>query len=829
MDDVRDLERRRPQTTSGTQEHSPGQTEWRLNPRPEILRLLMFNPCFAPAVLVLVALDWLNPWPRPRLPIDADRVVTVDARVVSTVQQRDGFSYAELRPMRVEQAGREVDYPGNVALYVQQPGSLQVPVQYGDTIRIVSYLREANHHAIPGVPDFRQLLWQRGILHVIRLKSPRQVERLPGAEKGLRGWLYAYRKAFEGALRSSLEPGSRKLIASAFLGERALLEDADRSVIRRLGVLHLFVVSGFHVSLVVLLAGALLRWTGQAGMFGALAIGWAYVGLTGAPIATVRAGLMTTVCLGLKSWGLSPRLLNSLGVVTLGLASAWPAAIDSAGFHFCFLSLAVIGMLVQPLNDRFEAGRRGLQSTWSAEVSVESSAAARWQRRVRFAWEQWCQFLPRFVGRCGAVTLAGPAAYLPALATGSLLIQLGTLPLALFYSNLLVPTQVLHNLALVPCFSLLVLLALAWLLVFWLPHGGEWLGWLTGSWAGFVWELMHRLEALSLGVFLPHPEYAVGAAYLLLLGLVWNLSPERWRSLVLVLPLAMLAAVTRDSIPPAGQFSLTFLDVGQGDSIHLRYPDGTSALVDCGGLRLARGGSDFVGRALVGRYLWSQRQRRLSYVLLSHPHADHVQGLEFLGPSFVPARVYYFSLPSAEPGSTGRAWQQLLRGRSFRLGGVHHEILHPARGEVWSINNASLVMRLRFGHFTALLTGDIEAEAEARLAKQESLEPVTVLKVAHHGARTSSSESFLRRVQPQLGVISAGRRNFFGHPAPSTLERLQRLGVPVLSTARQGSVRVLSDGFHWQVMTYDPEEQRFVLRTEEISRSLLDGRIQPGG
>ncbi len=805
--------------------------EWRWKPRSGALRVLLFSPCFPPALVVLLWLSWSESARRPEVAVSPDRVATVDGWIASSVQRREGYLYFELRPVRVERAGTGIDYPGDVAVYVRAGEKREPGLEYGDRVRFVAYLREPSHYAIPGVVDFREVLWRRGILHVVRLASLRQLERL-GAEGGVRFLLFRYRAAFERRLDAELEAGPRELVSSAFLGERKALDEEEKARVRRLGVLHLFVVSGFHVSLVVLLAHYAGHRAGWAGKAAALGAGWSYVLLTGASTTAVRAGVMTSVYYVARSLGLTPRLLNSLGIATLLLAAIRPAWVDSPGYHFCFASLTVIGAWLEPSAAWFTATGRGLRDAFGGSVDLDVAPDGRWRRRVRSAAEDWLAFLPQPAARAIAGLAARPASVLPALAWCSLSIQVATLPLALYYSNLLSWPQVLNNLLLVPAFSLLILLSLIWFVSFWLPGLGVLASALTSLWAGLVWDLMHWLDAFSAPAFLPQPTVAEGAAYLLALALLWCCRRTGPRLLLACAPPLFLAWLSWSSSPSSATLAITFLDVGQGEAIHLSYPDGSHALVDCGGLRLSPEHSDFVGRALVGRYLWSLRRGGLDYVLLSHPHADHVQGLRFLRNAFHPRRIYFFEPDDAYAPHPGL--QRLHRGRHFRWGGVHHEVLHPAAGSSWSTNNASLVLRLQYGRFSLLLTGDIEREAEYHLDARGLLAPATVLKVPHHGAATGSSKRFLDRVRPRLAVISAGRRNLFGHPSKAVLDRLTGRQIAVLLTARNGSIRIETDGIDWSAKTYDVSDNRFVLvsiagRDARATLTLIDPSGTGGG
>ncbi len=278
--------------------------------------------------------------------------------------------------------------------------------------------------------------------------------------------------------------------------------------------------------------------------------------------------------------------------------------------------------------------------------------------------------------------------------------------------------------------------------------------------------------------------------------------------MVLVPPCLLYLLLVATSPVAPGKLIVTMLDVGQGESLHLRYPDGRDALVDTGGFGLGEEEwTDFVGARIVSRYLWSQRVRELRFVLLSHPHLDHIQGLPFLTRAFPIDSLYYHE---AHPIYDSENQLQLADGDRFALAGVHHEILHPSEEMAesgWRTNDISLVLMLRFGHFSLLLTGDIEKRAERILG--ERISAVTALKVAHHGSRTSTSSELLSSARPRIALISAGRKNRFGHPSKQTLERLQEGGSQLLLTSQHGTVRIETDGFCWSASHYSMKTKNF--------------------
>jgi competence protein ComEC len=285
---------------------------------------------------------------------------------------------------------------------------------------------------------------------------------------------------------------------------------------------------------------------------------------------------------------------------------------------------------------------------------------------------------------------------------------------------------------------------------------------------------------------------------------------------VLAIVIAGLEGGARMYGAPRGALRVTFIDVGQGDAALVDFPDGSAMLVDGGGLV---GSPIDVGERSVRALLDARRRTRLDAVVLSHPHPDHYLGLTS-ALSRVRPRAFWDTGQGEAEGLAG-AYAGLLsalraRGVAVRrppelcgshaLGGATVEVLAPCPNITvdQGANDNSFVLRIRFGERAFLLVGDAEHTEESalvdRLGGAGGLR-ADVLKVGHHGSRTSSTPTFVDAVAPRVAVISCGVRNRFGHPHPSTVETLARSGARVLRTDRHGSVVVTTDGHSLDVRT----------------------------
>lgn len=264
-------------------------------------------------------------------------------------------------------------------------------------------------------------------------------------------------------------------------------------------------------------------------------------------------------------------------------------------------------------------------------------------------------------------------------------------------------------------------------------------------------------------------------------------------------PVMFVALSILAPMPAHAQVRVTFLDVGQGDAILIEGPDGHRVLVD-------GGPSEAAITSALGRHL-PFHDRRIDLVVLTHPQADHLNGL----PAVLDRYDVRSALASPLEADTAvyRAWRDALReeglpyatavaGHTADLGGgARLQVLSaPSEGEP---NEASLVIKLTMGHASFLLAGDIRADAEAALVRSGADVRATVYKVSHHGSAGSTSEGFVAAVGPLVDVISVGGSNPHGHPASETLERLH--GDAVFRTDLHGDVAVSTDGQRLWVQT----------------------------
>jgi competence protein ComEC len=261
-----------------------------------------------------------------------------------------------------------------------------------------------------------------------------------------------------------------------------------------------------------------------------------------------------------------------------------------------------------------------------------------------------------------------------------------------------------------------------------------------------------------------------------------------------------------------GRLHVTFVDVGQGDAAVVQLPHGSTVVVDAGGLG---GSASFdVGERVIAPVLRALGVSRLAALVLTHGDADHIGGAPSLLDEFLPLDIWEgIPVPPFEPLATlrGSAFEHRLRWSNVQtndavlLGGVSLVVRHPPPAD-WERqrvrNDDSVVIELRWREVSVVFAGDIGQETEERIAGSFEPSALRVVKVPHHGSLTSSSWDFVRALTPRVAVVSVGRSNNFGHPAPAVLQRYRDIGADVFRTDRDGAVTVDSDGASVDVHTF---------------------------
>jgi competence protein ComEC len=710
--------------------------------------------------------------PRPPPELTDGARWDLEGRVAAPPERAFGVTHLPVALDAAERGGMRRAVGGRLLVAVNgDPIERLLP---GDRVRLPSTVRAPRGLTNPGAPDPARRAAALGVMGFAGVHAPPMLARMADPPPAGPPWLEAvraleaWRQRMLDGLRTQLAGDDRALVASLVLGDRG---DVDRSLddaFRVAGVSHVLSVSGLHLAIAAFLFYAgltrlLLRIPGvgrgwpvrRLAALAALPATLAYTLVTGAQVATLRAFVVAGVWFAGVALGRRATAVNALGIAALALLAWSPLELFDPSFQLSFAA-ALGGAL--------------LGARWSRQSGAAGDHGAVPLRLLRWAL--------RLVLLSAAAILA-------------------TIPIAAWHFSQFAPAGLLSNLVVVPLAELALLpagLTGCVLASAHLPPGGGLVlvaGFLAHVMAGFVrW---FAGWAPSWHVPQPSPvELVAWYAGLVALGLGLRRAPRVALVCALVVAGSLLArAGLRHT---STRLTATFLDVGQGDACVLELPRGKVVVIDGGGSFDA--GYD-PGEQVVAPFLWRRGIRRIDLIVLSHPHPDHANGLGFLVEHFAVGEVWTNGEETSQPGTVRLLQAAAERGvpvglpRPLELGGARLVPLAGAAGPdaARSENDNSLVLAVEHGGRRLLFAGDVEADAEAALIANGGV-AADVLKVPHHGSRTSSTAPFLAAVHPQIAVISVGDHNRWGFPHPSVLARYAAAGARVLRTDLDGAIAV---------------------------------------
>lgn len=625
--------------------------------------------------------------------------------------------------------------------------------------------------------NYREYLAAQGVRSV--MQRPK-VALLPG-QRG--NWLTLNLLTINHRLRTVVElilpQPEAGLLQGIMLGASKALPTDTAESFRLAGLTHILVVSGFNISILM----QLILILAQKALRRQLALGAALAGITlfgllvGFSAPVVRAWLMGALTIAALLTGRKAHPLTSLAVASLVMTAFNPLTLWSISFQLSFAATLALIVVEPVISKTFEA------------LIVKTRAGKFWLILAR-------------------------------LSTTTMAAQLLTLPIIWHYFGQISWVALIANLLVLPIQPLILAAGaaitalgsiyiaagriLAYLLWPWLRYCilvTRWLGHLPNASTqlpplDLVWVIVSYV-LIALGMYLLN-RLVKAPRHLPQIRVDW----KPWIAPGVLLTVAVTVWSISLSLPD-GRLHVYFLDVGQGDAILISSPGGRTILVD--------GGVDgLVLRSRLGEALPLNRHN-LDMIIATHGDADHIFGL-------ISLPNYYQVQQAARPPDLGsstaaKAWEEefdvrqipqivLVRGAVIHIGrGLTIQVLNPEPGDPSSGNAASVVLRVSKGRFSMLLTGDIDDQAEQAMLAANQPVSALVLKVAHHGSASSSSDEFLSQVKPSLAVISVGKDNRLGHPQAQVLERLAALGCQIWRTDQRGTVEIATDGRTIQVKT----------------------------
>lgn len=647
---------------------------------------------------------------------------------------------------------------------------------YGNTVTVKGYIKELDAASNPGQFDYRK--YYRA-LNIEYFMDAGYCGVSGGKIHLLKTWLNRLKSGLLLRLESIVEEEDSGALSAMLLGDRSKLDEDLYSLYRLSGIAHILTISGLHISMIGTCVYKALKRLGAGFICSSVAAALLvcmYGLMTGPGTSSLRAIIMFMVMLAADCLGKSYDMASAVSFAGMLILAEYPLMLYQFAFQMSVGCILGIGITV-PMVGRFLRLKKQAGKTAVTGAVIQFSTMP-----VLIYHTYTCPVLSAVINIL-VVPLAG------------MVMLSGYLGILFSYVNLAVArflTGTAH-----------FILALY--------------KWLCGLVTGFEGALfMPGQPALwKTGLYyLVYMIYAVYMAYKIKEDKKQDGLAGPFEQAVRYLSVAAVCAVCVFilSWKNNDMLTVTFLDVGQGDSICIETASGKTLLIDGGSSNI----SD-AGEKIIIPMLNFYGIDRLDYVLLSHCDADHINGIYGLIENRRVKTVILPDMPEFNAGFAGLT--QLAKeygvsvlyisaGQKITVSEVLLTCLNPSMTDsVIDENSGSMVLMLEYGDFGVMFTGDLDMEGEARVIQRaESFGmdlKCAVLKVGHHGSKYSSGEDFLGKVSPELSVISCSAANNYGHPSEEALERLKAAGSEVLITKDSGAVIVKTDGEKYYVTEYN--------------------------
>ena len=669
----------------------------------------------------------------------------------------------------------------------------------GKKIRFPARLRPFNNFNNPGRYNYKLAMKLRGISCTASVSDGRRVVLIGEGELELpMGALEKARRPIRSLFHTSLSPRNETLFQALILGERQGIGPELRESFNKTGLGHVLAVSGLHIGLVAWLAFTLVK--GLLSLSYNLALKTdirkvaaiitifpvvAYTCLAGLHVSSQRAMIMVLAYLFSIIIGREKEVWSTLSLAALVVLAVNPYALFTISFQLSFC--AVVGIL------------------WLAPILY---------RKIPLLEEG---------GRVRNTIIQPLYAHITGLSVVTLSAIIFLLPIIGFYFHRVSLVSIPANLTVVPILGFWIIpmgllaamsLPIPFLAEAFIGFGALGLDGMMGVihfWGSFPWAAFWVIT----------PSLVEGLLFYGLLLIGFSIRHRSWRRIGLFLILFLFAIdgaywIYRTRFNTA--FTVTYLDVGQGNAALIQFPGKERMLIDGGGF--SRDNFD-VGRMVIAPFLFRSKILQIDYLVLTHPQSDHMNGLRFIASNFRPKEFWH----NGDKGES-RSYKDLMKildekrikkvtPADFKEGrevsGVRIELLHPLfeQGETpishrrLGLNDNSLVLKFSYEGKSFLFPGDLErAGEEVVMSNSGSLLKSDILLAPHHGGRRSSSKSFLERVRPSICVISSGSGNPITFPHPETLKRLTDIGCRTIRIDQMGAVQISVGPDRYKIRSY---------------------------
>jgi competence protein ComEC len=691
---------------------------------------------------------------------------------------------------------RHIPVGGHLLIFLKERDR---SLRLGDRLRFLCKLYSPHGFHNPGGFSYeRYLAYER--IHAIGFLS--QEKNLVKIGKGFGNpvllRIEAWRDHIRDFLRKESHPKSSGIFEAFVLGEQGNIpgEVKDHFVIT--GIAHLLAISGDQFGIVAFLSFSFFIWTLKRSEFLLLSIPvrkWAagltipcillYTFIAGGGISVIRAMIMVVTFLLSILFNRERNLLHTLVLAAFLILIFSPPSLFDVSFQLSFLAVLSILYLVP----------RILQELKKGEISIPQKIS-------------WKQKIWKYMKLSFLVTAVA---------------MLGTGPFVVLHFNRISLIGLVTNLFIIPCVGFLIvpLSLMASILSFFFYPLATLLIHINDLLTLILLKIVAFFASIPFASFFVSTPTALEIIlFYLLLFLVVHLKKRKFvRYLFAALCFVLLLDLTFWDLKGFFQknLTITFIDVGHGDSILVEFPKGKRMLIDGGGLHEDRFD---IGKNVIAPFLWKKKISRIDYLVLTHPDPDHLKGLNFIASHFSIDQFWDNGFQgNSEPYLQLK--ETLLRKKikwlslnektlPQMINGIQIFVLNPpARKGSNSkeqdpsfLNNQSLAMKIKFKNIGLLLTADIQKEAEYRMLREGFPIKVDILKIPHHGSGSSSTPPFLQRVKPTFAILSVGERNIGRLPHPEVLRRYKEMGSKIFRTDRHGAITVVTDGETIQIETF---------------------------
>lgn len=678
-----------------------------------------------------------------------------------------------------------------VMCYMKDAGEDDILPRIGETVRVsgkVSLFREASN---PGEFDLKEYYQ---ILKISYKLNQTEILACSGSCFPLKEKLFQVKCRCCEVLERIYPAKEASILKAMLLGEKNGLEEEIKELYQLNGLIHILAISGLHVSLLGAAVSGLLKKCGiPVWLRAPIAAGimWCYGVMTGMGVSTWRAVFMFSMYLAAGLLGRTYDMLTALSLAACLMLAEQPLLVKHSGFLLSFGAVLGIGLVLPWWSEVLERTAGGIAAERPKKQCEEQKKGERTADRLRKWQEKLIKTVKEgfYLGTAIAVT---------------------TLPVLFYFYYKYSLYSLLLNLYVIPLMGVVFAGGIVSMAAGFLVRPAGILAGIPDRGILWLYEISCR-EALKLpgavNIGGRTKLWQIALYYGILCGMIlWHhLAEEETGRKVKTLPaviqwLLVMGVVWLLLIRPHNGFSVTFLDVGQGDCIVMRGENGNCYMVDGGSTSKSQ-----VGKYSMLPYLESEGIKELGAVFLTHPDEDHVSGvMELMEQSGYGVRVNAVVLPDAsseikneelsgireQATRYGIPVYYIGRGDMLRDKTLKISCLGPEKGVMTDeVNEISTVLLVEYGDFRMLLTGDVTGEPERELLTElEEKEALTVLKVAHHGSKYSTPEELLEMTDPVYAIISAGKDNRYGHPHGELIERLEKRGCRIYRTAESGAV-----------------------------------------